>query len=442
MSPSDDLSFSTRAARAGAWCGHIGLTVFCFAALVSTSAMYLGALLMLVGTLLAAPIVWNIVKRDRVFWLALGFTLYVVVRTYIAGVSDPVFAGDHWHSGKTLIWAFGIPFVIVGFWLVAVRQSLVIYLAVAAAGFLVALGLEFEWAAFFRNGWFREVFGNNPNLVAVYSGTIAIGLAVWLSHLLKRAHTAAATPADRWYMLAALAGFIGFCLLTLYTQSRSAYLAGAGVIAAVIAYGGVQTLRHRHSAPVSWKNGVAVLVLVIVLVGLAVWNQDLVLARVVRDFNALTTLGHGQAVSPADFHEATGLRLFMWYEALQAFVQRPWFGWGPGAAEMILHKSEYTVIHRFSQFHNLYLELLVTLGVIGSAVLAYMYGLLIQSVWRAWKRMSAASDALAVFVLLWLLYYWISTVTKLQINHPDGMAYVLLLGGVAYSYRLRSLLAR
>lgn len=420
----------------GAWLGGAGLSIFCFSALWSTSGIYLGLLLMLVGFLPAVPAAWPLLKREPVFWLTTMFTVYVALRAYWAASDDPGLAAQHWNDGRSLMWAFGVFVVVVGFWLAAFKRNIAVYLALAGVGFVVGLVMEFEWAAFFRGGWGREVFGINPNLVAVYGGSIAIGLGVGLTWLLRRSHAGDRSSVARWtYALLALLGFAFFSVITLYTGSRSAYLGAASVAAVTAGYIGANWLGERRT--VSRKSGATVVLLLLVLVSLFVWSPELVADRVARLWNSLT----GHAVSPAQADVAVDYRLLMWREALQAIKERPLFGWGPAAAEAILPSSTHETIRRFSQFHSLYLEVLVTIGIAGGALLASMYALLIKGVWTFYRhgKPQTRADGLAVFVLLAILYFLVCAVSKLQINHPDGMAYVMLLSGLAYQFRLRSM---
>lgn len=422
--------------RSGRWesLGSAALALFCFFALWSTSGLYLALALILVAFASTLPAAWPVLRREPLFWLTLAFMLYVAARTQWAVYDDPELTTRHWKDARAMLWAFGVFVVLIGYWLAAARIRPWVYLALTGAGFVLGLGLSLRWDLVLQGQWAPYIFGQNPNLVAVYSGTIAIGMGVWLTSMLRHRPDPHIGALEKWApRILAVLGFAAFGALTLYTGSRSGYLGAAVVSLLALVYAVSAWLRERRTGSSSWRSGVAVLGLLVLVFAIYSADPELPASRVIGAWQTLT----GEVPSPAAEDIAVNLRLMMWAEAADAFAQRPLLGWGPAAAETLFPVSERESIRELSQFHNLYLEVAVGFGLLGLALMLGICALLFAGALRAWQGAPLRQDALAAFVLLAFVYFLVCAVSKIQINHPDGMAHAMLLGGFAYYLRLR-----
>jgi O-antigen ligase len=104
-------------------------------------------------------------------------------------------------------------------------------------------------------------------------------------------------------------------------------------------------------------------------------------------------------VHPVDYN-ATG-RVSLWQSGLAAFRDRPVTGWGlQDALGLIAHYRRGDATFVAGHFHNNWVQIAVTTGVVGLACYAAWMGLVGYLLWRAYRRMrgGVAAAGLAVFV--------------------------------------------
>jgi O-antigen ligase len=117
----------------------------------------------------------------------------------------------------------------------------------------------------------------------------------------------------------------------------------------------------------------------------------------------------GSAVDASAMSISGADRLQLVAVALDLIRQRPLLGWGPDASQLITLFSPYPDIRYLTQFHNGYLQVLVSFGIIGGILCAALFAALL---WSALKRrratssdrlmspLFAASVALMIYVLV------------------------------------------
>ncbi|MEK7158177.1 MAG: O-antigen ligase family protein, partial [Patescibacteria group bacterium] len=148
--------------------------------------------------------------------------------------------------------------------------------------------------------------------------------------------------------------------------------------------------------------------------------------------------------SLVDFSSGTGrLRVLWWGQSLQAFHERPWFGWGSDGQELALLKHAdpeewvWAGVDMYTdRAHNEYLDLLLTVGVVGWIVFSAFIS---NTVSRAWERTQRSSTSrMAVMLLclilishgvqslasfattsIWLLF-WMTMAFLILLGHPQS----------------------
>lgn len=117
----------------------------------------------------------------------------------------------------------------------------------------------------------------------------------------------------------------------------------------------------------------------------------------------------GNTVDASAMSTTGAERLQLVAVALDLIRQRPWFGWGPDASQLITLFSPYPDIRDLTQFHNGYLQVLVSFGLVGGGLCMTLFAVVL---WAAWKRrrpvsydrlappLFAACVALVAYVLL------------------------------------------
>lgn len=256
--------------------------------------------------------------------------------------SNSVFTG--WKNYAEMILVYFLSFHAVG---EEKRQKQIVYLMLFVF-FLIAFrdarnytsGLSFSYDRRAEGPFWQVGLGpNHFGAFIVHYGAVALALAFY-----------ATTRYWRWFF--ALTVVISVKPL-FSTFSRGAWLAALTVL---FVYG----LLQKRS-------------LLILMILLAVGWQTLLPEDVV-DRITMTETSEGQLESSA------GDRVVIWGRAMDMFADKPVFGWGMDAFELSGVGGKYTNVH------NLYLETLAELGVIGFLFLVAILILAMYSGWSLFRK--------------------------------------------------------
>jgi O-antigen ligase len=214
--------------------------------------------------------------------------------------------------------------------------------------------------------------GKNRNYLSIEAG---------LTVLTSGSLLVLAMTSRRWRRPARSIGgcvLAGICVLAflalLEMQSRTNWVA-AGVAGTVwLATLVIGSLRHsstRRSA--LWIAALAFVVLAIV--GLGAFSSQIAsrfsdnggLATNVEAFAQIVTGRFDR--STMDLH-AYDPRIYIYVTARDLISMKPWFGWGTDVAPLVRQYVSPNVLGARIHFHNAYLEFLVGLGILGTALLA------------------------------------------------------------------------
>ncbi|RJQ34784.1 hypothetical protein C4568_01920 [Candidatus Parcubacteria bacterium] len=145
----------------------------------------------------------------------------------------------------------------------------------------------------------------------------------------------------------------------------------------------------------------------------------------------------GSIVQEKYVEASTGARILVWQSALQSFVDRPVLGWGPENFEQAhqwhfdnrLYQDEYIGEVWFDRAHNVMVDTLVSVGIVGALAHVVVIGAFITVVYRARKRdLMSESEAVLLFALP------VAHFLQLQTGFDTIGSYVLL--GVMGGYGL------
>lgn len=248
------------------------------------------------------------------------------------------------------------------------------------------------------HGWPQVPKGSlgklNRNYAALACGISLIAIAALIACL-----AVAERPGMPWRVgaIAVLTlVFAGEAILLVVLQSRTGYAAtmiGLAVWCALMMRSVLRGAAARSGLAIP-----AVLVFIVVVAGVA-YYFPLISERFSAGGSTTIYLREmyelvlGDAVDASSMSIAGAERLQLVTVALDLIRQRPWLGWGPNASQLIALFSPYPGIRDLNQFHNGYLELFVSFGVVGGILIA---ALLAALVWSALGRRRAASpDRLA-----------------------------------------------
>jgi O-antigen ligase len=125
---------------------------------------------------------------------------------------------------------------------------------------------------------------------------------------------------------------------------------------------------------------------------------------------------------------------------LESWLQRPWFGWGPGSSRHLMRESGAPGVFDqdgvvLKHLHNSYLELLSQFGLLG---LGFWLSLAVALVWsvNASRTRGELSPDLASFLILSLLYLALWSLFNFRMVHQDFRGYWALLAGAALTFGL------
>ncbi|WP_206860786.1 O-antigen ligase family protein [Lysobacter changpingensis] len=325
----------------------------------------------------------------------------------------------------------GLQACVIGWWMSVSPQAIPKLLGVLILGLLAAVLYHMPWAEMpaIWSGEMRPRFGISQNLsgmIAAVGGwlTLCLLIGIWRDYPRGRRRT--------WLLVLAVLAYAGcFCVL-LFSQSRGAWL--SFMIAAPLAIVGYALTRGPRKRPLPWQPILlAVLVALLLLVAahrifalrfdgadqlLPAWAEALLedapepdgerLAPVAAPAPAADTPADQSIASPETpaanvdplalprdiegldtaipGNKAVGIRMLLYRMGVDRFLERPWFGWGLDTIPVLIDRAQLpTGPEHFVHLHNAYLDMLVGLGVVGTALLFGVFALLMRELWLAWR---------------------------------------------------------
>ncbi|MCK8517114.1 O-antigen ligase family protein [Methylonatrum kenyense] len=400
---------------------------------------FLGAMAVLtLATLLDVRRAWPHLRRQPLFWLAIALTVYILIHTPLAVREFPVLAQNTFPDWTDLLAISGLLSIIAGYWLARHLRLYPYLLAVTAAGIAIGLALGIEWQNLWERGLgVRRDWGYMPEQVGLLSAMGFLGCVVqFLRQLADRQHrhNSRILRALPWF-LAALA----FAIVLYGTQTRATWIAAAVLALIYMGWHLLVSLRQRQGL----RSGIAALC--VLAVGVAALVQLDGGERLERRLSAgpdtVAALVMLDREGVYRSNPSLGVRLNMWTEAMRAFSQRPILGWGIGAKVVTDSQAQLDVGWRQPQYHNLYLEFLLGLGLVGFLLFLAICALLIRPLLPApfarthpgiggdppapSRTILSLCAALTAFAVLF----------ELQVGHPFSRAMVIwlmaLLAGLA-----------
>jgi O-antigen ligase len=169
----------------------------------------------------------------------------------------------------------------------------------------------------------------------------------------------------------------GTTLVLTYSRASLVGIMVSGLVFAVLTRASAQAQRRR----LTLLLGAGLLL----IVGIGLLSQTLSSSSPRAFFNTFAS----RAVEAFDLKEGDGLatRVFTWKHSIPVILERPWFGHGPDTGFDALKQVNFEKAVRFNtilildRVHNNYLDIALTLGLIGLAaylaiLIAFMRGLL------------------------------------------------------------------
>lgn len=271
-------------------------------------------------------------------------------------------------------------------------NRLVMLFLVGLIGGALAMLVRSGALGMFAHGWpqfFDDLLGKvNRNYAALACGVSLIAIVAMVAYL------AAADQIRMTWRAGAIAVlvlmFLGEGIFLAMLQSRTAYAATA---IGLVIWCGLMTRAGLRGAGL--RAGLAIPAAIVVVAAAGVIHYfPLISERISAGgstavyLTQMYELLRGNAVDGTSMSMIGAERLQLVAVALDLIRQRPWLGWGPDASQLITLFSPYPDIRYLTQFHNGYLQVLVSFGIIGGLLNA---ALVVTLVWSALRRRRANS---------------------------------------------------
>ncbi len=412
--------------------GSGGLYLFALGIWSSTALASIGMGMMTLACLLRLP--WDVRRRrDPLLLISLLFILYLLPLAIVAGRALPPTVAAQFEGALDLMRLGFLPMFLVAFWLERPERTITV-LALALAGLVMRIlaRLEASDMQLFLDG-VRAQFGMSPNALGLYAAVATLGLILLAPRLWGRKQR----PAIAALRLAVWgAALLLLTAVVIFSQSRAAWLAVLLVFPPALAGHFYVT---RHAALPGRKRHLAITLLVLITMGaiMGLINRELIVERLRASTNTVGKILRGQI--PSTPTDAYSMRYLWWKFGVEKILERPLCGWGPGSVGYLFQTSSHAGIRKISRdykdFHNILLQILVQVGVLGACFLVAESVLVLRALWRGWKDRWLATD-IALFILAALAIFFICSLSNLRTRDHYGQFFLALFGGLAYAGRL------
>ena len=134
--------------------------------------------------------------------------------------------------------------------------------------------------------------------------------------------------------------------------------------------------------------------------------------------------------------KSIGIRVNMLEFGIEKWLERPVFGWGPGATKMLIECCAPESFQRFNDLHSAYPEILLRLGLIGALLILALNIFLARDAIGATRRGELPRDIL-LFVAVCVALHWVVAIANFRLLNYDWRFYWIFFAGIAMAFSLR-----
>ncbi|MBK1693070.1 O-antigen ligase family protein [Ectothiorhodospira mobilis] len=429
--PSKKIGYSLHLRElVGSWVGLLGLMVMAGGFTLKTGFVNSGLGLMLLGVALRWPTFWESYRCEPFLWWSAAMLAYLVVcAIWVAG--DPYGLAQNVDRGfQELLIFTGLPTLLVGMVLGGNKRRIALMLGLSFLALLMPIVpyLAVDDLRAYWNGH-RMNSEISVNGLGVYFSLTLLALVAFLPAIRSWVR-----PLKRWirlgvYLTTVILALI--CLLMiLFTQSRSVWV-GLFPVLFVLSMVTMRALFLQGGGRFGGHIKIGIFVLALLVATLGYFCADVVKDRLTQEQGTI------QALTAFELDEmergSIGYRVRLWINAGGFILEKPFFGWGPGSASALI--EGIPDLPDFPHFHNLYLQLLIEIGVVGCLIFSGLLGSLFFALMRAYHREQVSREfvhffgASGVFLLL---------ISFAQVRHDDshGTAVLAMVSGLALTATL------
>lgn len=412
--------------------GLLGLYSFLFFAWESKARAAVAFLFVLIPCL-ADRRFWGDLKKSPVVWVVALLFLYITLRAATAIIENPELRAYHLKDSWNLFLLGG--FIFIG-WLLKGKQSRIfLALTIALIGFWIGRLEHFPWLdAFAGAPWWkmRHEFGL-PSAVGfgLYSASAALGLII----LAPRIWTTFNKPLAKYltrgtWLLLLLFSIQG----VIVSRTRGVWLSLVILIAILLA-SNLHLLRPSNLA----KSIVPLLLIALSSIALGYLNYSTFERRLSYERETTGSILTGdfakiKALDDKGRPKSIGIRYHMFLFGLEHWQENPVFGSGPGITKPLM--IEYWELgKKYKHLHNNYLEMLLRIGLIGTALILLMLSLLFYYGVQAYRGGKVDRDLFMILTAAIALSLLLSF-SSFRMFHADWRYYWFLFGGAMFSFSL------
>lgn len=405
--------------------GTAGLYLFATSAWLSPAAARIAIGLMLLAALGEARSLGRALAGAPVAAAAGLWVLAVLLSYSQAGPVAPV--ASHSEAATKLAWLAA--FLLVAWWIRGDPRRAWTVLTLALAGFLLRRALYLprmhleELAAGMRSG-----LGLPELATAEYAAIALTGMLLASPRFWNWTGTARRGLARLLFRVLWVISGVFLLLLILVSQSRAVWVLVALSLPMV---GGWLIVRASPDRRAAAHAGA---LLALALLGLLlVAYSGFIAGRFAEDTETIRRVLAGEwAAVP---HTSGGLRVRLWALGLAWWSEAPWLGNGPAALPALIASTGVPELLPLDDVHNVALDLLVRLGLVGLTAYLAMLGLLLWT-WVGAKRAGRVPEDLFLVVLAALTLDALIGLTNCRTLSTDWKFFWLLFAGVAASFGL------
>lgn len=364
-------------------------------------------------------------KRDPAWYFiiaAIAISLFIYLWS---NAIFPEYGEHHPSTGKLLSLCLFFP---VAWWLGGDARNVLNLLMFAVIGFFVDLLLNGSWTDFAAGIAEKRVDFNMQNAqhAAIFFSVSFIGWLLFVRRVIG-------TEVGRLKGIRILIWIFGIFFLgagCIVTQTRSAWY---GVAVALLFVAFIVLLNRKYALR---QMFVGFATIVIVLAALLYPMSNMVSNRLSQETDVMHQLLAGDIENMP--YSSIGIRVHTWVEAWKWIRQRPITGWGGNIKADVFAESDTLptwVVERFGHFHNSYIEILLSYGIIGILFVTALFYFIARHTWLAWRAGLMPSD-IFLFGVAFLIFWLLVNMTESYLMGRTGVYLMGLVGGSLYTFSL------
>ncbi|PVV27047.1 MAG: hypothetical protein B6D74_00120, partial [gamma proteobacterium symbiont of Ctena orbiculata] len=351
---------TTTAEKIGSWFGLVGLYLFSFFSLLSIAGANIGLGLMIIGLVLSKQ-AWRELLRQWITWICLLMIAYVILRAYWS--LGEIAADQETQINQARDWIQLFLFFIPAWWLSRAKQRIPISITLMFSGFAIGMisALDGETLSQTLHGARSGLHFGKPVIMGFDCAAAILGLTALALHWLDTwQEKAKLTIAVRLSL--ALLAILFFTQGLIISQSRGVWLAILFALPSLFLTMRYATPRRRQSRRVRLRYPVIGLSAIAALILALNWNT--ISQRIASEREGWNTIvSQGLDEAPLD---ASSYRLHLWQFGLRKWLERPFFGWGPGTTHALVEAENSIKLQdppgsSLDHLHNAYLEVVCQL---------------------------------------------------------------------------------